>query len=323
MMLPQQYDLWGNLWPCYTPRHSLHYANAILDDILSALHYRGPHPARQYRCHCPAHDDRHPSLSLRCTEDGRILVHCFAGCPSSEVLRALGLTLRDLMPPKASGPGYRAYRAKRVSPRPQMAQGAPAHPTGKLGTIVATYDYFDERRQFVCQVVRFEPKAFRQRTLCGDQWIWSIHGLRPPLYRLPELLAAPVDEWVFLVEGEKDVEALRQIGLVATCNIQGAGKWKAYYNQWLSGRSLCLLPDNDEAGQRHAQLVSQSLTGFARCMHILELPNLPHKGDASDWLTHGGDRAALLALLHQAMSQRRCSANLCDDQQATLLNVVT
>jgi hypothetical protein len=296
-MMPQQLDLWGNA----TPRST----NTLLDEILFALHYRGPYPARQYRCLCPAHDDHHPSLSVRSTENGMILMHCFAGCQTAQIVRALGLTLRDLMPPTPSKATHRAYTTRRASPRQPLAQAtAPVHRKSTLGQIVATYDYCDERREFVCQVVRFEPKSFRQRTLCGDQWIWSIHSLRPPLYRLPELLAAPVDEWVFIVEGEKDVEALRQIGLVVTCNIQGAGKWKTHYNQWLAGRRLCILPDNDEAGRQHAQNVSQHLMGVARQLQILELPNLPSKGDASDWLAQGGDRATLLALLYYATSQR-------------------
>jgi hypothetical protein len=231
-------------------------------------------------------------------------MHCFAGCHIIEIVRALGLTLRDLMPPTPFKAGHRPYYARRAFSRQPLAESAaPVHHKSTLGQIVATYDYVNEGGEFVCQVVRFEPKSFRQRSLCGDQWIWSIHGLRPPLYRLPELLAAPVEGWIFLVEGEKDVEALRQIGLVATCNIQGAGKWRAYNNQWLAGRRVCILPDNDEVGCRHAHLVNQQLSGVARLVQILQLPNLAHKGDASDWLAGGGDRATLLALLDQAASQ--------------------
>ena len=47
---------------------------------------------------CPAHDDRSPSLSVRECDDGRVLVHCFAGCSTEDVLAAAGLTFADLMP---------------------------------------------------------------------------------------------------------------------------------------------------------------------------------------------------------------------------------
>ena len=51
-----------------------------------------------YSARCPAHEDRSPSLSFREGEDGRVLLECFAGCPPSDVLDALGLTWTDLFP---------------------------------------------------------------------------------------------------------------------------------------------------------------------------------------------------------------------------------
>ena len=64
---------------------------------------------------CPAHEDRTPSLSIREAEDGRILMHCFAGCRTSDVLQALGLTFRDLFPkgaPQTPGAFQKAVRQK-------------------------------------------------------------------------------------------------------------------------------------------------------------------------------------------------------------------
>ncbi len=54
---------------------------------------------------CPAHDDRSPSLALRELDDGRVLVHCFAGCSAHEVVSAVGLDLSDLFPPREIGFG--------------------------------------------------------------------------------------------------------------------------------------------------------------------------------------------------------------------------
>ena len=59
---------------------------------------------------CPAHDDRHPSLSIRLLEDGRILVRCFAGCDALDVVHAVGLELRDLFPER----GGHAYTPTRT-----------------------------------------------------------------------------------------------------------------------------------------------------------------------------------------------------------------
>jgi hypothetical protein len=47
-------------------------------------------------CRCPAHEDRSPSLSIREAEDGRVLIHCFSGCETIDVLAAIGLSFSDL-----------------------------------------------------------------------------------------------------------------------------------------------------------------------------------------------------------------------------------
>lgn len=51
---------------------------------------------------CPAHDDRAPSLAIKETEDGRTLLHCFAGCGAAEILSAIGLEFSDLYPPSSA-----------------------------------------------------------------------------------------------------------------------------------------------------------------------------------------------------------------------------
>jgi hypothetical protein len=51
-----------------------------------------------YLCRCPAHEDRSPSLSVREAEDGRVLIHCFAGCSPESILAAVGLGFDDLFP---------------------------------------------------------------------------------------------------------------------------------------------------------------------------------------------------------------------------------
>ena len=92
------------------------------------------------------------------------------------------------------------------------------------------------------------PKDFRQRQPDGNGgWRWDLHAVRRVLYRLPQLLAADPLQ-VFVAEGEKDVDALRDRGLVATCNPGGARKWRADYNEHLRGRHAVILPDNDKDG---------------------------------------------------------------------------
>lgn len=54
----------------------------------------------QWQCLCPVHDDKSPSVGIKYTKDGRILIHCFSGCPTNEILDAVGISFDDLFPDK-------------------------------------------------------------------------------------------------------------------------------------------------------------------------------------------------------------------------------
>ncbi|MSU78931.1 MAG: DUF3987 domain-containing protein [Gemmataceae bacterium] len=238
-----------------------------LDHI--AEHFAGARPSGQgYAALCPCHDDSHPSLSINEGEEGRILIYCHAGCPTRDLLQIVGLTMADLMP---------------------------GHPM-----IVKAYDYSDENGKLLFQAVRMDPKDFRQRAPDGNGgWVWKTKDVRKVLYRLPELLAADPTQTVFIVEGEKDADRLGELGLVVTTNVGGAGKWKSEYNDPLQGRPIVILRDNDEAGRKHAETVAANQQGVAASIKVLLLPDLPEKGDVSDWLDAGGTLEALLALVEE------------------------
>jgi hypothetical protein len=166
--------------------------------------------------------------------------------------------------------------------------------------IVAQYDYQDEKGQLIYQVVRYEPKDFRQRAPDGKGgWTWTTKNVRRVPYRLPELLAADPVGPVFIVEGEKDADRLAGLGLVATTNVGGAGNWRPAYGQHLAGRHVVVLPDNDEPGQQHAADLVRHLAGVAASIKLIELPGLREKGDVSDWLDAGRSRGVLLALVQR------------------------
>jgi hypothetical protein len=226
---------------------------------------------------CPAHEDRNPSLSVKDGSTGGVLLHCFAGCSRDSVCAALGVDPRLLEPDEA-------YRSRRASSK---ARREPCR-------IVATYDYSDETRKLLFQVVRFEPKQFQQRQPDSNGgWIWNVKGVRRVLYRLPEILAADPSSMVFICEGEKDADRLAALNLVATTNPGGAGKWPDEYREPLRDRNVCILPDNDDAGRKHTERVASSLRGVASSVRILNLRDLPQKGDVSDWLDAGGTAEGL------------------------------
>ncbi len=141
------------------------------------------------------------------------------------------------------------------------------------------YDYRDADGTLHYQVVRYPEKGFSQQRPDGKGGlIYNLDGVARLLYRLPELLAAPPEETVYLVEGEKDVETLRALGLVATTNSGGTGKWPPECDQRLAGRHVAILPDNDDAGWGHAFAVAARLALVAACVKVVTLPDLPQRG---------------------------------------------
>ncbi|HCF85849.1 MAG TPA: hypothetical protein DEV72_11675, partial [Ktedonobacter sp.] len=178
----------------------------------------------------------------------------------------------------------------KIVPPPSMKKSDP-------GRIVNEYNYYDERGRVAYQSVRYEPKDFKQRQPDGKGgWSWTMKGVTLVPYRLPELLKAAPDATIYIVEGEKDADRLAHAGLVATCNVGGAGKWDESYNRYFKGRRVVLLPDNDKAGREHAQKVTQALHDIAKDVRTVELPGLPDKGDVSDWFEGKGTQEELETL---------------------------
>jgi 5S rRNA maturation endonuclease (ribonuclease M5) len=167
--------------------------------------------------------------------------------------------------------------------------------------IVATYDYKDEHGVLLYQVVRYEPKDFRQRRpKVGGGWQYSVKGTRLVPYRLPDLMATPPSRGVLVVEGEKDADRVASMGIVATTCAMGAGKWRPEYNEYFRGRSVYIIPDNDNPGREHAQQVAQAIHGIAKNIKVVELQDVPEKGDLSDWLDGSGTKDKLVELVKAA-----------------------
>lgn len=179
-------------------------------------------------------------------------------------------------------------------------QDAPPDEEPSNPKVVATYDYTDGNGELLYQVVRLEPKSFRQRQPeANGGWRWTMDGATRVPYRLPEVLTA---ETVYIVEGEKDAESLRKLGLVATCNVGGAGKWLDAYSEFLRGRHAIVIPDNDTPGKNHAAKVLESLSGKVLSAKLVSVPD-PNK-DASDYIATFQDnetaKASLLTLVSRA-----------------------
>ena len=187
---------------------------------------------------------------------------------------------------------------------PSTKPTKPAAPKARasLGAPVATYSYTDEHGEVLMQVLRFEPKTFRQRRPVEGGWENSVKDVRPVPYRLPQLLAAPLEAPIYIVEGEKDADRLAALGLVATCCAGGAGKWRPQHAEHFKSRAAVLIADNDSAGRDHMQKVARSLKGIAAHATLLALDGLDDKGDVSNWLGAGGTVDALIELTAAAQA---------------------
>jgi hypothetical protein len=263
-----------------------------IDTILSRL--RGvKKTSNGWDAICPAHDDTRPSLGISEADDGKVLLVCRSNhCTFQSICKALQLEERDLFP---------------------NCNGRPKKPE-----IVATYDYTDEAGCLLYQSVRYEPKDFKQRRRGpGREWIWNLNGVPRVLYRLPEIVNAPEEMTVWIVEGEKDADLLHEHELVATTNSGGAGKWPNNCNEVFRGRPVVVLPDNDDAGRRHARQVAKALEGIAASVKVLELPGLPDRGDASDWFAAGGTASEMTALAVAASATKTGAATVPDDTTIT------
>lgn len=242
---------------------------------------------------CPAHDDERHSLSTSIGDKG-IVATCHAGCTFPQICSAAGV------PP--------SWMFERTSGKPSKKKAA-LQETG-------SWVYRDELGEPVFRTVRLEDgtrnkegkakKTFLQQRPDGKGgWVNGVKNVRVVPYRLPDLVYST--DTVLIVEGEKHCDRLSDLGFVATCNAGGAatgngeGKWKPEHSEFLRGRDVVILPDNDEPGRNHARNVAKSLQEHGvKSVRVCILPELPEKGDIIDWLDAGGTAEQLNELIAAA-----------------------
>jgi len=309
-----------------------------LKDFLALFDYSVP-AGNGFNVECPAHIDKKASLSVTDGKKG-IVLFCQAGCSTDAICAQLGIKTSDLFnqPKNGNGTGHRK---------------------AKDWTITAVYPYHRADGSWAYEIRRTASKDFlyfrkndNGEWICGhsageywfspNQATWfqikpssriSASTLRRTypegeklLYRLPELIAAPLNKPVVIVEGEKDVNRCFKEGFTATCNPLGAGtnKWLDSFSRHFEGRKVVIIPDNDPPdtydpatgkmtkgfhGQRHAKRISDSLEFHAAFRKVdiqaavLELQGLPIKGDISDWFDDGHTAAELKQLIDDSLTQ--------------------
>jgi len=306
---------------------------ATIDEVLGRLAKVRANGERSWMACCPAHADRTPSLSVSEGEGGRTLFKCFAGCPAESVAAALGYRMADLMggqEEKGRGRKEKGAAARREPETRNQKPGTKRRDPFSLAGLrpgdvwrmrgrdlafVCWYDYRDASGAVLYRKLRFRHadgpgKTFIQVTPARDgtpRWEFgrASNGVGEALYNLPEVLAAArAGGEVWIVEGEKDADTARALGLAATTNADGAGHWRPELAGALRGCSRVTViadgdPDEEEAkrrdpkarewqqGQRHATDICDSLEALGIPWRALTLP--PSAGyackDLTDWVT--------------------------------------
>jgi len=236
----------------------------------------------------PGHSKNDKSLSILVDDSapGGFVVFSHAGDPDigakDWVREQMGIPKWE---PDKSRPRQNPPPVKKNGHAPQKKE--PITPA----TRVTEYIYRTAQGDPYLRVTRMSDKNFLQSKWDGHKWSSGKPAGPKIPYRLPELLARP-DDPVFVVEGEKDADRLIDAGLIATTSSEGAGKWTASCASYLHGRDVFVIPDNDDPGRLHAQIVIDTLPGAS----LLVLPELPLKGDVSDWLDQGNTASDLMDL---------------------------
>ncbi|MFE3495299.1 toprim domain-containing protein [Streptomyces sp. NPDC059175] len=237
----------------------------LLRDMGAPTRYQGGALRTVGLCH---DGDSPNTVAIKHGANG-VVVYCHKCQDNRGFLEAIGWTEADL---------FDEPLPERSRDRPVDDAWIPCKERGHKR--IAQYLYRDENGAVVHGVTRCDHKCFAQwrpdaSTKSGRRWSLNDRQgnrlVRTVPYRLPEILKAKTsDRVVWVCEGEKDVHALVDHGLVATCNAAGAGKWTAEHAQFLEGADVTIVADRDEPGQKHAIQVVDTLRSLTRSLYVVQ-----------------------------------------------------
>lgn len=247
-----------------------------------------PSGRNEWKACCPAHDDNRESLSVSVGNNGSIVLKCHAGCDNKDILSRMGLRFSDLYPDQE--------RPKNIDYKPSMKRNKSVSRNNTPGSmfdfnnVVATYTYRNGTRK-----LRDGNKHFFWQHLEGKEW-------KPRRGNAPHVLyiAGNPQNTVYVCEGEKDVCTMARIGFYAVSPEHGAGgngKWLSEYNHDINGKSVMIIPDNDDVGRAFAEQIASNIQTIAKDVKILNLadvwPEIKEHQDVSDMVKAFGDEEAI------------------------------
>ncbi|MGM9916516.1 phage/plasmid primase, P4 family [Anaerotignum sp.] len=237
-----------------------------------------------YQCACPIHNDKKPSLTITDKPD-KILIHCHAGCSTPDILNELGLKMTDLYkgekPPETWQGNIERYKRKQIE---------------------EVYHYTDENGKYLYTKLRLVGKDILYGRINADKTFFNMGmgGKKKTLYNLPSTIRAVQNGFpVYFVEGEKDVNTLKAMGLTAT-TCGGVQDWRKEFAPIFTGATVIILPDNDEPGYKLAKEVKRDLRNYAHAVKTVKTSEA-EKGDVTDYIKkEGHTKEDLLKLVNEA-----------------------
>jgi hypothetical protein len=319
------------------------------------VHVRRPDGRRTWvtvRCFAPDHPDRHKSARVNLDSGGFKCFGCLRSGGALDALQLLGVHDRDearnlaveygVLEPDQPRPRRRPIpagaRPGQGSTTLEPEPATPASAAAVVGELV-DYDnlpagpsvihdrawvYVDEHGDPVGRVHRHDladgTKRIWQERPDGDGWTPGLEGAHLPLYRLPTVLEhARAGQRVLVVEGEKAVDALDRLGVFATTNAGGAGKWRDQHTAALHGATVLAVCDCDLPGRLHAiNLSAQLLAAAARVLSPLD-PD-PNRNDGYDLVDHLAGVADTIRAVTPDLTPTQVRARLRDHLDRLLAN---
>lgn len=244
-----------------------------------------------FTCCCPAHDDSNPSLSINISDDGKTLIHCFAGCPQEAVISEL----KDLKlwPETSSSFSHipkelQNKKWQQMSPIP-AGVGDPPSEHYKFGLPTIVYVYRNIDGNILGYIYRFDlPDGSKEirpliyaRLDDYEDWRWQGFDKPRPLYGLEQLQNRPAISFVevtdavkvLIVEGEKAADAARLLFPDMPVLTWSGGAKAVMQTDWspLYFYDVTIWPDNDDPGKKAALTIARILDGHCD-VSIVEPP---------------------------------------------------
>lgn len=250
-----------------------------------------------WQCRCPAHDDNSPSLAARVTPEGKLLLHCHAGCSFMQVLMALGLrggfsptqspSTKNIERPTdpnvlAEWQRMLASDARHEVERHEDSLGIPRGGLVRVGAVWAMA--IGALAAPMYAMIGGTPIGVRLRADDGKKW--CITGSKTGLF-IPKTLTG--EGPLYMPEGFTDTAALCGLGLDAvgrpSCN---GGRDYARMAARMSARLVVVVSDRDGPGILGAEQLASEIVQDGVRVKIIKPPS--GIKDVREWIAKGGTK---------------------------------